>query len=265
MGRAGGLHQGGGLCLIVIACLSASAARAGQPAQAQANRSGAPTFEVWAGADGADAAWSVHGGMVAALFSDVRENGARVRTGASFGGYAYSRPYFDPFTRRMTTAEFRGRTWSTDFLLGYQQAFGPVIVKAYAGYTEESHEIRPGSNGPLQFDEDNTVQGRRQGAKVVLETWTTLSKRAFLQLDGSWSQPFESYSSRARLGYRVTPAWSVGVEASAYGSSNHLGGRSGAFVRFEWAGGEVSVAAGAQGDEDAISAAYGSVSALVRF
>jgi hypothetical protein len=173
--------------------------------------------------------------MVAALFSDVRENGVRVRTGASFGGYAY------------------------------QQAFGPVIVKAYAGYTEETHDIRPRSHGPLQFDEDNTVQGRRQGAKVVLETWTTLSERAFLQLDGSWSQPFESYGSRARLGYRVTPAWSVGVEASAYGSSNHLGGRSGAFVRFEWAGGEVSLAAGAQGDEDAISAAYGSVSALVRF
>ncbi|MBS0242161.1 MAG: cellulose biosynthesis protein BcsS, partial [Proteobacteria bacterium] len=118
---------------------------------------------------------------------------------------------------------------------------------------------------PLAHDDENAVQGGQQGAKVLVETWTRLDDWGFLQAHASWAQPFQDYSGRVRLGYRFNPAWSAGLEGAAFGNVNHDQGRAGAFVRLEWNRGEISVSAGADGDQNSIYGAYGSLNAMFRF
>lgn len=222
-------------------------------------------YEAWAGIDGAGTNWSAYGGLNAALFGDIRENGWRLRSSGGYGRYSYGRPIYDPFRRRLVTAEFHGEMTFTDVLLGYQQAFGPLIVKAYAGLTEEHHRVLAAAGSPLAIDDENAVQGAGRGVKLALETWVRLGEWGFVQTDVNWSQPFAAYSSRLRLGTRLNPAWSTGLETAIFGNANHDQGRAGAFLRFEWSRGEVSLSAGAGGDSHAITGAYGSLNAMLRF
>ncbi len=222
-------------------------------------------YEAWGGVDGAGTSWSAYGGLNAALFGDIRENGLRLRSSGGYGQYSYRRPIYDPFRRRMIWAGFQGQMNFLDMLLGYQQAFGPLIIKAYAGLTEESHAVRPAGASGLAFDDENAVQGSKRGAKGALETWVRLGEWGFVQTDVNWSQPFQAYSGRLRLGHRLNPAWSWGLETAVFGNANHDQGRAGGFLRFEWSQGEVSLSGGAGGDQTEISGAYGSLNAMLRF
>jgi hypothetical protein len=223
------------------------------------------TYEAAAGADGAGHSWSVYGGLTAAFFGDLREDGLRLRAGGGYGRYRYARPYFDSAQRRFVWPEFFGQQTSADLLIGYQFSFGPTTLKPYLGFTEENHRIVAGPDSPIAIDDENGVQGGKRGLKVVLETWTRLSDWGFLQADVNWSQPFESYGGRARLGYFLGSGWSTGVEAAAFGNLNHDGGRAGAFLRYEWSRGEVSLSAGADGDHKHIGGGYASIGGLLRF
>ncbi len=222
-------------------------------------------YEAWSGADGSPGSWSVYGGLNAAIFSDIRENGVRLRSSGGYGQYHYQRPVYDPFRRRMVSAGFQGQMTFLDTLLGYQQQLGPLILKAYAGITEESHAVRPAGNAVLAIDDENAVQGSKRGLKGALETWLRLGEWGFVQTDVNWSQPFQAYSARLRFGHRLNPAWSWGLEAAVFGNANHDQGRAGGFLRFEWSRGEISLSTGAGGDQHEISGAYGSLNAMLRF
>ncbi|MDX2157347.1 MAG: cellulose biosynthesis protein BcsS [Hyphomicrobiaceae bacterium] len=222
-------------------------------------------YEASAGADAVSGSWSAYGGLTAALLGDIRDDGWRVRTSGGYGRYRYARPAFDPFSKRLIWPEFRGEMLFADAMIGYKHTFGRLIVKAYAGLTEEQHLIRPHAPSLLAFDDENAVQGSRRGFKGALETWLDFGNWGFAQIDASWSAPFEAYGSRARLGFRLDATWSAGVEASVFGNLNHDHGRAGAFVRAEWAWGEASVSAGADGDAKDVQGAFGSLGLLLRF
>jgi hypothetical protein len=55
-------------------------------------------------------------------------------------------------------------------------------------------------------------------------------------------------SARGRLGWRFTPALSAGLEAGAGGNVEGDIARLGAFVRYEWAGGELAASGGVAND-----------------
>jgi hypothetical protein len=145
-----------------------------------------------------------------------------------------------------------------DLLLGGQISIGPWIIKPFVGITGEQHRIAP-------FDDENPVQGQKTGFKAVLETWLTMGDTAYLQTDFSWSQVFEAYSARTRIGTRLTPSLSAGLEAASVGNMSYSAGRGGLFLRYEWGGGEVSASAGAAGDRSGVDGAYGSLGILLRF
>ncbi len=247
-----------------VNAVSAAAQTSGATATAIPS-TGKLTYEASAGADGAGHSWSIYGGLTAAFFGDLREDGLRLRTGGGYGRYRYARPYFDPARRRFVWPEFFGEQTSADLLIGYQLSLGPTTLKAYLGLTEENHRISAGPDSPIAIDDENGVQGAKRGAKVILETWTRLSDWGFLQADVNWSQPFESYGGRVRLGYLVGSGWSTGLEAAAFGNLNHDGGRAGGFLRYEWNRGEISMSAGADGDHKHIGGGYASIGALLRF
>ncbi|MEZ5817595.1 MAG: cellulose biosynthesis protein BcsS [Hyphomicrobiaceae bacterium] len=222
-------------------------------------------FEVSAGADGTGPSWSIYSGLTAALFGDLRDNGVRLRLSGGYGRYRYTRPFFDEGRRRHLWPEFFGEQTSVDALIGYHWAWGPTTLKAYGGLTQERHRISPGPDSPLDADGDNAVQGTRSGIKLVVETWTRLADWGFFQADANWSQPFEAYGGRIRLGHNLSGGWSVGLEAAAFGNLNHDGGRAGAFARFAWDKGEISLSAGLDGDLERIGGGYASIAALTRF
>lgn len=228
-------------------------------------RSPRQMFELSAGVDGKASSWSTYTNLTAALLADIRQNGYRVRIGGGYGQYSYSRPVFDAATHDHVSARFRGQLTWYDVLVGYQWTLGSTTVKAFAGLTSEDHRITPAAGSPLDVDEDNFVQGRKSGTKIVLETWSRLADWGFFQIDANWSEPFKAYGGRLRLGHFLDESWSVGLETAAFGNRDYSGGRIGAFARYEWAAGEISISAGADGDLDRIGSGYGSVAFSTRF
>ncbi len=237
----------------------------GKAAADQSAKPALQSYEAWSGAEVTAAYWSLYGGMTSAPFGDVRRDGFRVRGGAGYGQYRYERRYFDPFTRRFTQASFRGQHTFVDTMLGYHLSLGPITLKTFAGYSEDHHIVAGDAGSPISYDAENTTQGTRRGAKVAVETWTRLSDWGFIQSDASWSQPFEAVSARLRLGYRPVPQWSLGLESAAFGAGLVDQGRIGAFVRFEWGQGEVSLSGGAGGDATGFDGGFAAINGVLRF
>ncbi len=95
----------------------------------------------------------------------------------------------------------------------------------------------------------------------MLESWLNVSERLWLALDASFSTLDTNPGLRARVGYRVLPGLSLGLDASASaliedavapsGDRHRYGLRAGPMVRYEWQGGEASLTAGLASSIDA--------------
>jgi len=65
----------------------------------------------------------------------------------------------------------------------------------------------------------------------------------------SWGTIHDTYGGRGRLGWRLLPTLSIGIEAGAAGNIECDIARAGGFLRYEWAAGEVSASAGWSNDK----------------
>ena len=213
-------------------------------------------YEAWIGGDATGFSQSLYGGMTTALTGDIREDGFRLRSAAGYGTYNYTSLRWTGSAR--VPVHYSGVQSFTDLLLGYQHAFGPWIVKIYAGGAQDRHILLP-------IDTENSVQGARIGAKAAIETWWNIADIAFLQTEMSWSQVFDTYGGRVRAGYRVNPAVSMGLEGAVHGNTVYESARAGAFGRLEWSRGEISASGGVAGDHAGVTGAYGSLGFLMRF
>jgi hypothetical protein len=115
-------------------------------------------------------------------------------------------------------------------------------VKVFAGVAIADRQARPD-------DIETVVRGTGLGGKMALETWWNLGEAAFTSVDLSWGSLYQSYAARARLGWRLTPALSAGLEAGAAGNIECDIIRAGLFVRYEWTSGEMSLSGGATNDK----------------
>ena len=244
-------RRGGRLFLGAVAfCIAAAGAfgapRADDSDGAKTDRSQSaiapnpPRFEMWAGAQAFGQAWSLYSGVTTAPFSSIRQDGMRLRMVGGYGAYGY-------FGRRAvgagsTTVEFEGAAAFGDLLLGYQKQLGPVTVKAFAGLAAAEHQLTPD-------DPETAIRGSGVGGKVAIETWWSLSERTWTSLDVSWASLHDSYATRARLGWRLLPALSAGLETGAAGNEECDIARVGGFLRVEWATGELSASGGVSSDQ----------------
>jgi hypothetical protein len=215
-----------------------------------------PTQELSAGADVTSHAWSVYSTFTATFGSDVRRDGWRYRLVSGYGQYDYSSSRWTGAS--VVTVPFDGTVTFADALLGYQKSMGAMTVKLFAGAAMQHHEVTP-------FDVASSVQGLEWGAKALIETWVDLGEQSYGQLDLSYTTVFQSYSARARLGYRFWPHVSLGLEGALAGNADYDAGRGGAFVRYEWVAGEVSLSGGVAADRSEVTGAYGTLNALFRF
>lgn len=240
----------------VAGAMVAGPARAAEPADTDTNSPAIQRYEVSAGGEAGKDAWSVYATATTALGGDVRQPGFRLRSTAGYGAYHYDSTQWDGAGQALR--RYEGRHGFADAMLGYHAQIGMLTVKAYAGAIMSSHEISP-------LDPENAVQGQKVGLKLALETWLNLGVVAFVQGDTSWESTFESYASRLRVGYRLSPDLALGPEFAIYGNTAYDGGRAGAFIRYEWTRGEVSASAGASGDTQDVDGAYATLGVLLRF
>jgi hypothetical protein len=217
--------------------------------------------EISVGATVSHQYWSVYSGTTFAPFGALTEDGVRLRATGGYGAFHYSA--LRPSGGGGQLIKYRGTASFGDLLVGYHQQLGALTLKLYAGAMATRHVIDP-------FDPEASVQGNGIGGKTVLETWWTLGEHAWASLDVSYGTLHDTYGGRLRLGWRLAQPLSTGIEVAADGNSDGDSGRVGAFVRYEWAQGEVSASGGLMTDWSGIEkidarGAYATVAWMNRF
>jgi hypothetical protein len=221
-----------------------------------------PHYELWAGGEATKHYWSLWSGGTIAPFAPITADGWRLR--AVGGGGAYSYDSRRIVAGRLRPQRFHAVTAFTDGLVGYQMRLGAWTVKPFAGISHQEHRIHP-------RDPFNPRAGSGTGVKLLVENWLVISAVTWASLDASWGSVNDAYWSRARLGWRalrdILPGddLSIGIEAGAIGDKAHDVGRAGAFVRYVWPRGELSVSGGVSGDYDNPRDSYAGASLMVRF
>ncbi|HXF55380.1 MAG TPA: cellulose biosynthesis protein BcsS [Hyphomicrobiaceae bacterium] len=237
-------RTGAALCTVVIACPAPAASAPPDPLPSR--------LEIWAGAGGTSHAWSLYSGFTYAPFGPLAAEGWRLRIVAGYGEYHYRGG------SAVGQATVQGTATFADALVGYQTRLGVAIIKAFAGVNADLHGLDPN-------DPDNAVSGDAIGWKLGFEGWLDVTPAIWTALDLSYASAHDSYASRVRFGYRLSPELSLGLEAGAFGNAESDSGRGGAFIRYQWLSGEISLSAGISGDIDQPTNPYGSVLWLTRY
>ena len=219
---------------------------AGERAQLQ------PQYEAWAGAEAFHNVWSIYAGGTHAPFGSVFQDGFRLRAVAGYGAYRYP--------KLSSPGSFQGAASFADLLAGFHKQLGTLTIKVLGGITVTDRSV----------DDPNGRNGTDWGGRVVLETWWNVTDRAWTSVDISWTTLDDVYGARARLGWRLVPALSVGIEAGSTGNLDYDAARLGGFVRYEWTGGEMSLSAGIAGDGPRsgsvdLDGAFATINLLTRF
>lgn len=100
-------------------------------------------------------------------------------------------------------------------------------MKLFAGVEAEDQNITP-------RDPENSVQGSAVGLKLAAESWFDISPLWF------WSL--------ARVGRRIGPRFSLGLEGGALGNEEYDAGRGGAFLKSNLRGLELTLSGGFTGN-----------------
>ncbi len=214
--------------------------------------------ESWVGAEAFRRVWSLYTGSTDAPFSNLRQDGMRVRAVSAVSSYSYAGRRFDPASGVAIWQTFRGQARTVDMLAGYQWRTGDLTLKMFAGYQNTAIAIAP-------FDPETMVQGQKHGAKGALEIWYNISPRHWAALDVTAATSFRTYSHRLRVADRTFDYVSLGVEAAAFGHQEGATLRAGAFARFDNGRHEISVAAGWSMPRGDVGHVYGSAQWLYRF
>jgi hypothetical protein len=212
-------------------CLFAAAASAG---------SDAPRTEIFTGFEASDNYTSGYvGGSYALGKTGLYQPGFRLRAVGAYGRYPYDGTL--PGDDGEVPVTFDGEDAFLSTLLGYQFRPGRLIVKLFAGIEAEDQHIVP-------HDPHNSVQGSELGLRLQAETWLDISPRLFLSADAAYGTAFQEYCSLVRLGLRVRPLLSLGLEGGALGNEEYDAGRGGGFVRLNLRDTEVTVSSGFTGN-----------------
>lgn len=224
-----------------------------------------PWRETWVGGDMSPHVWLLYSGTTLAPFGDIWSDGFRLRLTSGFGQYDV----------RYGRTDYAVSTYFADALIGYQMRFGALTAKLFGGATYFGVDA-------ISKARTRAISEPEIGAKAVLELWLDIADHSWASLDAAYATAHESFSIRARYGYRITPPLSFGPEiilngndlwvdkrsavtAGAFERALHNDIRFGGFVRFQWTGGEVSVSGGISGDIDRPATPYATINASFQY
>ena len=189
--------------------LWAAALCVGLSGQTAAAEPDAPHTEFFTGFEDSDNYTSGYVGGGYAFGKGLYAPGWRLRAVGAYGRYDYDGALFDGSNYAATT--FDGQVGFAAALIGYQFRPGAVTVKLFAGIEAEDQRITP-------RDPNNSVQGTEIGLRLLAETWYDIAPRWFASADAAYGTAFQEYFSLARIGFRVRPKLSLGLEGGALGN-----------------------------------------------
>lgn len=239
--------------------------------------------EAWIGADATPSSWLVFSGVTLSPLSGIHDDGPRLRFATGYGGYRdkgrfehlYDPKNGDPKVNVVAPYQRSGATNYFDASIGYLWRLDPLTAKAFVGFSSITHrrddwidiqhvphevlgELRDYC-GDLRncLNFGGASDGEEFALKLALELWLNIGHRGWASLDLNWTGAYETYSARFRTAWRAWPTVSLGIEGILNGDLHHTLGklseefdasdierRGGAFARYEWYGGEVSLAGG---------------------
>ena len=228
--------------------------------------------EVFGGGDALRDVWLLYSGVtMAPLSKDIYSDGIRIRVVSGYGQYRYSglrlKPLESRESRDAQPVKFKAETEFADVMIGYHQRFGELTAKAFVGISAINHDISPGDcfdhrvddNKPYRYVKKcNPASGFDAGIKGALELWLNLDDDSWTSLNLSYTTAHDTSAASWRYGVRVLPTVSIGSELRFNRSSGNVNfdpqsgdpkgfeysARTGGFIRYEWLGGEVSLAGG---------------------
>lgn len=198
-----------------------------------------PRIEFFTGFEASDNYTSAYVGGGYAFGKGFHQESLRLRAVGSLGRYHYDGSLESGGV--WVPTRFDGDASFLAALAGYEFHFGRVISKIFAGVEAVDQRISP-------HDPNNSVQGSEMGFRVVAENWLDLSPTWHLSADAAYGTAFQEYWSLARIGYRLKPKVSVGLEGGALGNQEYDAGRAGAYARFYLLDTELTVASGFTGN-----------------
>ena len=210
--------------------------------------------QAWTGTDVHSNGWLMYAGATIAPYSDIYSDGLRLRATTGYGGYGWQgKP--DPDHPLLAQPKGNATTDYADLLAGYYKQMGPATFKAFIGVAMIEHHLGDINCRDNICDPETVrselVHGTDWGPKAAFEIWLNLGSDAFASFDASYTTAHDTFSSHTRLGYRVLPTVSAGLEAAVntnaknnFFSENTPDYRGGVFVRYEWFTGEVAVSGG---------------------
>ncbi|NBX04075.1 MAG: cellulose biosynthesis protein BcsS [Alphaproteobacteria bacterium] len=175
---------------------------------------------VFTGASFTEDSYYTYLGGVTALNHDLGKDGFLVRASGAWGEYSYD---------RTGTTSVDGDVGAGDLMVGYQHFFAAANafkggrVTLYVGGDYQNHDLNT-------VDTLNPVRGSEGGLKGQADLSLNLIDKVSLDLNGSYSGAFNTYWSKAQLGYDINGI-KVGPEASFLGSESYDQQRYGAFVK----------------------------------
>lgn len=234
-GSIAGVGPASRVCARVLSAAVLLAALIG-PAGADAEE---PRWETSSGFETSNNYASGYVGAGYAFGKGLQSTGWRARIVGAYGRYHYDGALFDGANYRDVT--FNGQMGFAAAQIGYQFRPGTAFVKLYAGIEAEDQRIEP-------RDPNNSVQGTEVGLRLTAETWYDIAPRWFLSADASYGTAFQEYWSLARVGFRIRPKLSLGVEGGALGNEEYDAGRGGGFIRVNFTRLEATLSGGFTGD-----------------
>jgi hypothetical protein len=169
---------------------------AAQPSQADG-------LMTWFGGDLSDDANYAYLGGVKALNNDLNTTGYLLRGSLGYGNYEYNNG----------VRGIDGDNYNADFSVGYQHFFSAdTRLTGYLGLSYQDYDLSP-------KDPSSDVDDSKFGAKVGVDFLTKMTEKVSFGILGDYSTAYDTYWSRARVGYDFGPV-TVGPEIVALGNES---------------------------------------------
>lgn len=174
----------------------------------------------FSGSDWSKDASYFYSGMIFALNRDLGRDGIVLRGFAGVPMYEYENTSVDG-------GVVDGDGIQGDLMVGYLWHRDRVTVSAYVGIDYQDYDLTPD-------DPTSSVRGSEVGFKVAADLASAYDTPFYFNLHGSYSTAFDSYWTRARIGYNAG-RFVIGPEVIAMGNDGFDAQRVGGFatLRFE--------------------------------
>lgn len=211
----------GGAGSLAVALVVASAAHAGGTKDYGYEPAVTPKSTVtFSGSDWSKDASYFYSGVIFALNRDLGRNGVVLRGFAGVPMYEYD-------STHASGGVVDGDGVQGDVMVGYIWHHERVTFSAYGGIDYQDYDLTPD-------DPTSSVRGSEVGFKVAGDLASAYDSPFYWNLLGSYSTAFDTYWTRARIGYNAGRLV-IGPEVIAMGSDGFDARRVGGFVtlRFE--------------------------------